>query len=139
MADTVTVTQIFDGVRYCTYEFTNESDGTGESAVKKIDLDDLVGSNGALTGGERPKSLSLINADYEIEGFNYVKILWDRQAQDHLCLLITDSGSVDFFPEGGKHDPGRDLDGTGDILLTTDGGADGSGYRIRIMFRKKYA
>ena len=41
MADTVTVTKIHDGFRYVTYEFTNESDGTGESAVKKIDLTGL--------------------------------------------------------------------------------------------------
>lgn len=138
MADTVTVTKIFDGIRYCEYEFTNESDGTGESAIKKIDLDDLVGSNGALTGGDRPTSLTLMSADYEISGFNYVKVLWDRQAEDKLCLIIVASGAVDLFATGGKPDPNRDLDGTGDILLTTDGGADGSGYRIRIMFRKKY-
>lgn len=138
MADTVTVTKIFDGTRYCEYEFTNESDATGESLVKKIDLDNLVGDNGALTGGNRPTSLTLVSADYEIGGFNYVKIYWDRQAEDKLVLMIAGSGSVDYFPTGGKPDPSRDLGGTGDILLTTDGAVDGASYRIRIMFRKKY-
>lgn len=138
MADTVTVTQLFDGANYCEYEFTNESDGTGETKVKKIDLDDLVGSNGALTGGERPTSLSLINGDWEVNGFNYVTIYWDRQAEDKVCLVADGDGRVDYFPAGGKHDPARDLDGTGDILLSTDGPTDGDSYRIRLKFRKKY-
>jgi hypothetical protein len=139
MADAVTVTQIHDDMRYCEYEFTNESDGTGESVVTKIDLDNLVGDNGALTGGNRPTSLTFVDGDWEVNGFNYVTVLWDRQAEDKLIAMVVDSGGVDYFPTGGKPDPARDLDGTGDILLTTDGGADGSGYRIRMRFRKKYA
>lgn len=138
MADIVTVRQIFDGVRYCTYEFTNESDGTGETTVKKIDLDDLVGRNGFLTGGERPLSLSLSDISYEVGGFNYVNLLWDRTPSNILILTIVDSGGSNYRGEGDKHDPNGSMDGTGDILLTTDGGADGSGYRILVKFRKKY-
>tara|TARA_R110000868_G_scaffold85089_2_gene239598 strand:+ start:416 stop:832 length:417 start_codon:yes stop_codon:yes gene_type:complete len=138
MADTVTVTQLNDGIRYCEYEFTNESDGTGETTITKIDLTNLVGSTGALTGGDRPTSLTFVDGDWEVNGFNYVNVLWDRQAANKLIETMVDSGGVDLFPAGGKRDPARDLDGTGDILLTTDGGADGSGYRIRMRFRKKY-
>jgi hypothetical protein len=138
MADIVTVTQLHDGPRYCEYEFTNESDGTGESAVKKIDLTNLVGSNGALTGGDPVTSLTFIDGDWEVIGFNYVTVLWDRQAEDKLCLLATNTGKVDYFSTGGKPDPARDLDGTGNILLTIDGATDGDSYRIRMRFRKKY-
>ena len=138
MADIVTVTQIHDDMRTCTYEFTNESDGTGESVITKIDLDNLVGNNGALTGGDRPTSLTFIKGDWEIGGFNYVNALWARTASNKLITVMVDSGGVDFYAEGGKPDPSRGLGGTGDILITTDGGADGSGYRIKMTFRKKY-
>ena len=139
MADTVTVTKIHDGFRYVTYEFTNESDGTGETTVKKIDLTNLIGSNGDTTGGDRPLSLSAVEVDFEVNGFNYVNLLWDRSPTNLLILTMVDSGFADYSEDGGKHDPNRGMDGTGDILLTTSGGASGSGYRIRANFRKKYA
>ena len=138
MADTVTVTQIFDGIRHCIYELTNESDGTGESSVKKVDLDDLVGSLGTLTGGDRPESLSVVDISWDVSGFNYVTMKWDRQPSDKLIAVMAGSGGVNYNDVGGKHDPNRGLDGTGDILITTDGGADGSSYRIIVKFRKKY-
>ena len=38
MADTVTSQTIQDGGRTAILKFTNESDGTGESSVKKVDV-----------------------------------------------------------------------------------------------------
>jgi len=139
MADAVTVTKIFDGIRYTEYEFTNRSDGTGESAVQKIDISTLVGDNGAATGGNRPQGLTFVSGDWEVNGFNYITALWDRTAADEVIEVMVDSGGVDFFPTGGKNETDRTVAGTGDILITTNGGAAGSGYRIRMMFRKKYA
>lgn len=144
MADTVTVTQLHDDMRHCVFEFTNESDGTGETTVKKIDLDNLVGSNGALTGGDRPTSLTYIKGEGDVNGFNYVSVYWDRQAEDKLIQVFVPNSDnkVDHFPDGGKRDPARDLDGTGDILLTIDdspsSATDGDSYRIKMKFRKKY-
>lgn len=139
MADTVTVTKIIDTRRYAVYEFTNESDGTGESSVRKIDLDDLVGNNGATTGGNRPTSLTLVDASWTVSGFNYVTVKWDRQPTDQLIQVMAGTDGVNYESVGGKRDPSRALGGTGDILLTTDGGSDGSSYKIVMMFRKKYS
>lgn len=138
MVDIVTARKIHDGFRHVTYEFTNESDGTGESAVKKIDHDDLFGSNGLLEGGERPTSLTAVEVDFEVNGFNYVVFLWERQPVNIPIIVMSGSGYVNYHPEGGKHDPNRGLDGTGNILSSTDGGADGSSYRIKATFRKKF-
>ena len=139
MADTVTVTKLADSRRYCVFEFTNESDGTGESSVKKIDLDDLVGTNGETTGVNRPTSLSLMDLSWVVSGFNYVTLKWDRQPTDQLIEVMAGASGVNYESVGGKRDPNRALGGTGDVLLTTDGGADGSSYRITAMFKKKYS
>ena len=42
MADTVTSQTIQDGERRAVMRFTNVSDGTGESAVKKVDVSALA-------------------------------------------------------------------------------------------------
>lgn len=137
MVDTVVVRQIQDSRRSVTYEFTNESDGTGESAVRKIDITNLVGRYG-VPGIDLPDSLALEDISYEINGFNYVTLYWDRQPSDIAIITMVDSGGVSYKEVGGRLDPNREQDGTGDIILTTDGGADGSGYRIIAKFRKKY-
>lgn len=139
MTDVVTVTKITDTRKYAVYEFTNESDGTGESGVKKVDLADLVGLNGSTTGGSRPKSLTLVDASWTVSGFNYVTVKWDRQPIDQLIEVMAGTDGVNYESVGGKRDPYRKLGGTGNILLTTDGGADGSSYKIVMMFKKKYS
>ena len=45
MADTVTSQTIQDGQRVAVLKFTNESDGTGESSVKKVDVSALSSNN----------------------------------------------------------------------------------------------
>ncbi len=137
MVDTVTVKQLADTRRYCVYEFTNRSDGTGESAVRKINIADLVGDNGEVVGGRRPTSLSLMKADFETT-FSSVTLLWDRQPTDEVALVANTQGSSDFTEVGGKHDPKRGQDGTGNILLTTVGTTSGMAYRIKVKFKKKY-
>ena len=41
MADAVATQTISDGAQHATFKFTNVSDGTGESAVTKIDVSSL--------------------------------------------------------------------------------------------------
>ncbi len=139
MADIVTVTKISDTRRYCVFEFTNESDGTGETNIRKINLNDLVGTNGDVIGANRPTSLTLIDASWTISGFNYVTAKWDRQPVDQLIEVMAGTSGVSYEAVGGKRDPNRALGGTGDIVLTTDGTTDGNSYRIVMMFRKKYS
>ncbi len=138
MADTVTVTQVFDGIKCCVYQFTNKSDGTGESAVKKIDLADLVGDLGTLGNGRSPKSLTFVDASWTVSGFNYVEALWNRPPSNKQILVMSGTDGVSLASVGNKRDTGRNLGGTGNILLTTNGGASGSSYAIRMIFKKNY-
>ncbi len=138
MVDTVTVTKIFDGIKYAIYEFSNKSDGTGESAVRKISMADLVSDSGTSDNGRRPTSLSLVDASWTVTGFNYVEALWSRPPSNKQIILMSGTDGVNLSSVGNKRDPSRALGGTGDILLTTNGGASGSSYDIRMMFKKKY-
>ena len=45
MADAVTSQTIIDGERNCIMKFTNVSDGTGESAVAKVDVSALTSNS----------------------------------------------------------------------------------------------
>ena len=138
MVDTVTVTPIFDGAKYCVYQFTNKSDGTGETAVKKIDLVDLVGDLGTLGNGRGVKSLTFVDASWTVSGFNWVEALWSRPPANRQILVMAGTDGVSLASVGNKRDTGRGLGGTGNILITTNGGASGSSYAIRMMFKKNY-
>lgn len=133
MVDAVTVTKLFDGHKYCAYEFLNVSDGTGESLVKKIDRLDLMPS-----GGGTVQSLTLIDASWDVSGFTYVNMLWDRNPSAIVVETMTGNSGVCYDTIGDKHDPNRMLDGTGNILITTSGGATGSSYRVSVLFKKKW-
>ena len=45
MADAVTSQTIIDGERNCIMKFTNVSDGSGESAVAKVDVSALAANS----------------------------------------------------------------------------------------------
>jgi len=51
MADAVTSQVVFDGTRTAVMKFTNISDGTGETAVLKVDVSALSGFQGASCTG----------------------------------------------------------------------------------------
>ncbi len=133
MADAVADDTIYSGSRRLVRRFTNESDGTGESAVTKINISAFTTGDDVTTATS--STIDLI--EYSVSGFNYVNVYWDHDTDDHIATL-TGQGSIDLFAYGGMTDPGS-TGGTGDILFTTDGGADGSAYDITIHFRPKAA
>lgn len=128
MADTVT-SQTVHGQsgksgRYV-YHLTNISDGTGESGVTKVDISTLV-----ARGGGAPSKTKVLRIDYSVSGFNYVVLRWDHTADDTIAVL-KGQGVFDWTLEGGLVDPAS-TGGTGDILLTTNGGSSGSAYDITL-------
>lgn len=130
MADTVNTQVVFNGNRRYTAHFTNESDGTGESAVTKVDISTLT--DGA---GEIATSSTIDLIEYSVSGFNYVTLEWEHTTNDEIAVLSGQS-AADWNAFGGKTDPGS-AGGTGDLVFTTDGGADGSMYDITIHMRPK--
>jgi hypothetical protein len=131
MADTVNTQVIHSGSRRYAVHLTNESDGTGESAVTKIDISTLIGPDGTA-----PSYTVVEEVRYNVVGFNYVVLEWAHTTNDEIAVCGTGADYMDFTGLGGLVDP-KSTGGTGDIVLTTDGGGDGSGYDITIVLRLK--
>lgn len=142
MADAVTTNVILDNATHYIAHFTNISDGTGESAVKKVDKSAIaVASDGAEAG-----SLDIEKVQFSCNGMS-VRILWDHTTDD-LALVCDGTGVYDFTGNGmhlgnlyrleGLKDP-RSTGDTGDILFTTSGHTAGDTYSITLFCRKNPA
>jgi len=132
MADAVTSQTIFDGARKAIMKFTNISDGTGESAVLKVDVSALAAQDGATC-----TSVSILKIEAITRGMG-VDILWDATT-DVICLTIGEDQfqSHDFSEYGGlPNNAGAGK--TGDILFTTVGAASGDRYTIILELSKNY-
>jgi hypothetical protein len=134
MADAVTSQTIIDGERNCVMKFTNVSDGTGESAVAKVDVSALA-SNSAGTACSEVRVMRISHA---IVGMS-VQLFLDATSNVLLMELAESSnGHMDFKDFGGL--PNNAGSGkTGDILLTTKGHSSGDTYSIVIEMIKVYS
>jgi len=136
MADAVTVSVLGQTSTHVLVHLTNISDGTGESAVVKLDKSALVASDGA-----EPASLDIEKVSWNCDGMA-VKLLWDHTTDD-LALALSGSGSMDFTGSDIETVPGacrlkdpRSTGGTGDLLLTTVGHTAGDTYNVLLQIRK---
>lgn len=135
MADTVTSTTILDGEKDFIVQLTNISDGTGESAVTKVDVSSLSvrKSDGAACTG-----VKLYKVYYSVVGFTAIRLLWDATA-DTLCVEINPDSSdfLDYSSFGGLQNTAGSGK-TGDIQLTTFGHSAGDTYTIVLHCIKDY-
>lgn len=140
MADAVTTRTISNTRTHIIVHLTNISDGTGESAVIKVDKSTLLAED-----DNEPASLDIEQVRWAIQGFTSVRILWDHTTDD-TALVLNNNGYDDFrninpyiHPRNDTSslaDP-RSSGGTGDIILTTAGAASGATYDITLWIRKK--
>lgn len=132
MADTVDTKVLFNGTRLYGVRLTNVSDGTGESAVIKVDISTLVGPNGV----DAPTYTKVRELEWSIQGFSSVRLFWDHTTDDEISVLAPGNGYASYEGLGGMVDP-KSAGGTGDILLTTAGAATGATYDITIVLELK--
>jgi len=125
MADAVTSQTIVDGPRNTVMKFTNTSDGTGESAVLKVDVSGLSGA---------PSGVSITKIHYSVAGM-VVRLLWDADTdvtivdlQGDGCLCCSEFGGL-------VNNAGAGV--TGDIKLTTVGHTANDSYSIILEMRKQ--
>lgn len=131
MADAVTSQTIQDGDRIAVLKFTNISDGSGEAAVKKVDVSALQAESGterACTG------VTIQQMWYDCSGMT-VDILWDAST-DALCWTLSGYGFYDFRQAGPLTNNASSP--TGDVMFTTTGHADGDRYTVMLAVRKSY-
>ena len=132
MADAVTSQTLQDGDKSVVMKFTNISDGSGEAAVKKVDVSALQaqsGSGAACTG------VTIQQIWYECNGMS-VDLLWDAST-DVIAWTLSGYGFFDFRSCGpiiNNSGSGK----TGDIMFTTTGHASGDRYAIVLKMGKSY-
>lgn len=125
MADAVTSQTLFDGAKRTIMKFTNLSDGTGESAVTKVDVSTLVGA---------PSLVRIDRIIAQASGMS-VTILWDADTDVHAWIVGQDADcDIDLGEVGIKNNAGTGV--TGDIKFTTTGHTAGDSYSI-ILFMSK--
>ena len=134
MADAVTSQTIIDGERNCVMKFTNVSDGTGESAVAKVDVSALA-SNSA---GTACSEVRVMRVSHAVVGMS-VQLFLDATSNVLLMELAESSnGHMDFKDFGGlSNNAGSGK--TGDILFTTKGHSSGDTYSIVLEMVKVYS
>lgn len=135
MADTVTTQLLFNGRRHLVYKFTNESDGTGESAVLKVDATANV--NGVFLYGQNITPgihLKVTKVIYDIRGMG-LRILWDATTDTDMLVLGAPGDTLNFRDIGGLQNP-NESGATGSIRFTTVGAIAGSGYSVIMHMTK---
>lgn len=130
MADAVTNTTLFAGTRRRAVQLTNVSDGTGESAVIKVDKSTLIGPNGL-----EPSKLVIEEIIWSVKGFDAITLAWDHTTDD-TAEVMSGNGGRDYTYLGGLADPAS-VGGTGDLVLTTIGAAASAVYDITLILRLK--
>ena len=134
MADAVTSQTIIDGERNCIMKFTNVSDGSGESAVAKVDVSALS-SNSA---GTACSEVRVLRVSHAIVGMSVQMFLNATSNVLLMELAESSNGHMDFTDFGGL--PNNAGSGkNGDILFTTKGHSSGDTYSITLEMVKVYS
>jgi len=134
MADAVASQTIQDGPRKAIFRFTNVSDGTGEAAVKKIDVSAL--SVDPVSGATCSK-VTIEKIWYTNIGMG-VKIFFDADTDVLAWQLNADySDELDFSEFSGiPNNAGTGV--TGDIMFTTVAHSSGDVYNVCLSVIKHY-
>ena len=133
MADAVTSQTLFDGDKHVVMKFTNISDGTGESAVKKVDVSALESD----INGNTCTSVAIEKIWWQCIGMK-VRMFFDATSDEFIIELgENQSGYHDYSEFGGiKNNAGSGK--TGDIDFTTVGHSSADTYTIILKMRKTY-
>lgn len=126
MADAVTSRTLLDNDQIVVMKFTNLSDGTGESAVVKVDVSAL---------SPAPKTVDIEKIWYDINGMS-VGIIEDATTDVKVLDLAGGSGYLDFN-DFGRISNSKAAGFTGDLLFTTTGHTSGDSYTIILKLRKQ--
>ena len=133
MADAVTSQTLVDGNQIAVFKFTNISDGSGESAVKKVDVSALATN----VRGEACTRATIEKIWWQCNGMK-VQLLFDATSNVIAIELgENQSGYHDYTSFGGiinNSGSGK----TGDILFTTVGHSSADSYTIILQVRKEY-
>jgi len=133
MADAVATQTLIDGDKKVVQKFTNISDGSGESAVVKVDVSSLATNS----RGDACTGVVIEKIWWQCIGMK-VQILFDAST-NVFCIELGEnqSGNQDYTNFGGlTNNSGSGK--TGDVLFTTVGHTSADTYTIIMSMRKEY-
>ena len=139
MADAVTSQTLSDGDRVAVMKFTNISDGSGESSVKKVDVSALAASS---SNGATCSRVHITQVWYAISGMR-IDLEWAATTNVKALILGAGvaleptNGHFDFRSFGGlKNTEASGVDG--DVALTTLHHTSNDAYTIVLELNKSY-
>ena len=133
MADAVASQTIQDGERTAVMRFTNVSDGTGESAVKKVDVSALA----ANSAGQACTEVHIQRIYWMTVGMS-VKLEFDATSSVLLTHIPADATGDEYYDNFTAIPYNAGSGKTGDIDFTTVGHSSGDSYMIILEMIKKY-
>ena len=134
MADAVASQTIVDGPSFVAIKLTNISDGTGETAVTKVDVSALEADSRT---GQSCTDVNIERIWWQCIGMK-VRILFDADT-DVMAIELGEnqSGNHDYSIFGGlTNNAGTGK--TGDVKFTTVGASSGDTYTVILYLRKKF-
>lgn len=107
------------------------SDGTGETDIVKVRLNELMKHD-----GQTPTRTAVEKIVGNVYG-QTVLLEWDRAPNAEIKLLSPGRYNIDYTDVGGLIDPGEEGDRTGNILLSTVYSDSGDSYDLTLTVRLK--
>ena len=132
MADTVATQILFQGDKQVVMKFTNNSDGTGETNVVKVNVATLNPYQGQACTAVQVDRIYFFTHGME------VRLLW--QATSNVTILTVPQNTafrMDFDDFGGLNN-NAGAGKTGNILFTTLDASAGDSYTVILDMRKLY-
>ncbi len=134
MADAVTSQTLFDGERMAIMKFTNISDGTGETAVTKVNVANLSPSaSGKACTGVVVNKISSVCHGLE------VRMLWDATIDVPFFLTAVNTNYQNDFSATGGITNNSGAGKNGNILFSTSDASAGDTYTVVLEMVKSYA
>jgi len=134
MADAVTSQTLIDGERLAIMKFTNISDGTGETAVTKVNVANLAssGSGKACTGVIVNKITSVCH------GMD-VRMYWDASTDVPFFMSTINTNYENDFSSIGGITNNSGTGKNGNIVFSTADASSGDTYTVVLEMVKTYS
>jgi len=134
MADAVTSQTLLDGERLAIMKFTNISDGTGESAVTKVNVANLARSASGLAC----TAVSVLKITSVCHGME-VRMYWDATTDVPFFLSTINTNYCNDFSEFGGITNNAGAGKNGNIVFSTSDQTNGDTYTVVLVMQKFYS
>ena len=134
MADAVTTQTLLDGERLAIMKFTNISDGTGETAVTKVNVSTLTASN----SGKTCTGVTVTKITSVCHGME-VRMYWDASTDVPFFLSTINTNYENDFSNFGGITNNAGTGKNGNIVFSTSDASSGDTYTVVLEMVKSYA